>query len=493
MEPATARSRPRISHVPAALAETVVGAVMVLALLYYAYLGRFTRYVADDYSTFFAVHLRGYWGQLAADYRLSDGHFMGAAAQDAAALLPEWFARVLPAIELGCWVAALVYALKVVVPRLAWQARVLLATTIVVTTIQVTSSPFLSFYWMTASLSYVSPLILGAVLVGLIGAPLPRRAELLVPGLLALITAGFEEPYSAAQVTAFILALGYAVWAPGRLWALPRARLIAGTVGAVAGFAIMAAAPGNAVRYATLSRITARPPLMSLPSLTINDLSRLVSQVLTDGGAAVLGVVVVAAIVAARHTDSGAASTARALQRLVVVTAGAVVVLLATLGPSEVGTGAPSPAWTHVIPTYFFLCLTAAVGWLVGLAARNVYDRYLTSRSAFHLHPAGVAMAALIVGCLAVRPQLAATVAAWNQTPVLQRYAATKDLQVSLTQAAAREGRSAVIVPSTHRLPELGVFSHRGQEMNADPTFWINQDVGLVYGVKSVSASGPPP
>src|ERR1700674_2010279 len=44
-----------------AVAEWAVVAVLVVTLSLYAYLGRYTRYVADDYTLSNGLHARGYW------------------------------------------------------------------------------------------------------------------------------------------------------------------------------------------------------------------------------------------------------------------------------------------------------------------------------------------------------------------------------------------------------------------------------------------------
>ncbi len=71
------------------LAQAIAAAALVLTVLFYTYVGRYTRYLADDHGSALGVRIRGFWNTYVAEYLTHDGHFAATAAQLTAAELPE--------------------------------------------------------------------------------------------------------------------------------------------------------------------------------------------------------------------------------------------------------------------------------------------------------------------------------------------------------------------------------------------------------------------
>ncbi|HVC40792.1 MAG TPA: hypothetical protein VND54_02325 [Candidatus Saccharimonadales bacterium] len=79
----------------------------------------------------------------------------------------------------------------------------------------------------------------------------------------------------------------------------------------------------------------------------------------------------------------------------------------------------------------------------------------------------------------------------WDDVGAISAYAATKDAQAALAQAAGAAGTGSVVVPATSAIANLGVFNHsRYEEMLAGPDWWINKAEAAHYGAGSISARG---
>jgi hypothetical protein len=130
----------------AAVSAWVLAAVLLATVAVYASLGRFTRYVADDYTLKDGLRVRGFWASQVWEYFHWTGRFAYIAAIDAGLLLDEFFVRLLPGLLLLLWVVAISAAVKGLTPAISVLGRLTLALALVFTTIDLTPNPFLSLY-----------------------------------------------------------------------------------------------------------------------------------------------------------------------------------------------------------------------------------------------------------------------------------------------------------------------------------------------------------
>jgi hypothetical protein len=321
------------------LVELAVTTILTLTLVAYILLGDFARYVADDFGTALAVRLRGFWSESIANYRLQDGRFLATALEDLAGMLNEALPHVLPGILITAWVVLLTLALRYIEPGASRLERLVISTGIVYTTLRVSPNPFLALYWMTASLAYVVPLLLAAVLAWLIccpGAQGSRRVLVITgAGLVAFLAAGEDETYTAAQTVALALLGAVALSRPSAVWRQKLPVLAAAWSGSLAGLIVMAVAPGNAIRGAAIARIVGpRPSLLSLPGHTFNAMQQFLITLFGTNWGGLLAMAIVAALVGARSGVLNRSAVRSALITTALATAGAIVVLLAAIAPA---------------------------------------------------------------------------------------------------------------------------------------------------------------
>lgn len=475
--------------------EWLIAAALSSALVAYMLLGNFTRYVADDYGIAVAVRLRGYWGQQIAAYRLSDGHFVATALYTAGTLLDPVFVRVLPGFLILAWVALLTLALRHLIPAGGVRWRFLVSAGIVYTTLQITPSPFLAVYWMTASLEFIVPLLLASIVVWLVSRPRRagrgRTALIALVGLLAFLAAGEAEIYTAAQCVALTLALAVAISRLSSIWRQKRTELAAAWIGSLAGLAVELASPGKALRSSDIANIVhiPRPSLLTLPVFTSGQTLHFLQILLQAHWREMLAMALLAGLIGVRSGTPSKVIGRPAVLAIVVATFGALLVLLAAMAPAAFYYGGLPPLWDQIVPVYIAVCGVAALGWWCGRTLRaplaRIWQRIGASDRLRDTSAAGVFV--VISAAVAVGP-LATLVAIDHGLPAIQAYAATKDEQAARAEAARAAGKALAIVPRLSMVDNIGIFSHPAfEDLMSDPHFWINVDEARYYGILSMA------
>ncbi len=471
-----------------------MAALFVVTVSVYAYLGRFTRYVADDYTLKNDLRARGFGASQTWEYLHWTGRFASIAAIDAGLLLNEIFARLLPAILLVLWVVALSVAVKALIPAIGRLTRVTVALAIVMTTLDITPSPFLSLYWMTGSLAYIAPLLLGAFFVALVASRRGSRAlRIAAAGLLTFLAGGFNEGYAVAQLSVLIVTL-LATWLlpwPGvrRLQTV----IVSGCVGSVLSLVILVAAPGNGVRFSVITEIIGtRPSFIALPGVTIGFALQFLNDVFVANWGDLLAVGALVALLAARTPAREPASARRGLFLVLFVVVCALVAIAGSFAPAAYVEARMTPIYGQIVPVFIGICLVAVVGWGCGRYVQSSFGQFFHDETrSLRWRSIAVATAAVGISCLAAVIPVHRLISIWGDRSGISMYAAVKDDQAALAQAAAASGAQSVVVPSTSAIANLGVFSHpSSEEMLPDPNWWINRGEAAYYGAGSISARG---
>jgi hypothetical protein len=491
--PAPDWRRPALS----VIAECVIGAVLTVTLVGYMLLGNYTRYVADDYGTAIAVSLRGFWAQQVAAYRLTDGHFVATALQTALSYVNPVVVRVLPGILIILWVAALTLALRHLMPNAGPLGRLVIAEAMVYTILRVTPSPFLALYWMTASVAFVVPLIIAAVVVWLITRPGARGRRdavlLVVIGILAFIASGEAEIYTVAAFIAWTLALVVAVSSISPVWRTKLPRLVAAWIGATAGLAVELASPGNALRSAAISKIVAvpRPSFIALPVFTAGRVVQFAQILVSQHVRAMLTLALLVALIAAWSGAAPKVVTRSGLIAAVLATVGTAIVVWAAMTPAALEYGSLPPLYDQIVLIFACVCGTVTLGWLAGRVIRYQVDAVWPRLKVRHeVRALGAAGAAIIVAAIVVIGPVAMLATMRQDLPAYEDYAAGKDAQTAAAEAADAAGRSSVIVPALVNVANIGVLSHTPyEELTTDPTYWINEDTAEYYGIRNMAVS----
>jgi hypothetical protein len=225
------------------------------ALLTRAYLGTFTRLMADDYCGAIDLARMGFWGSLTDWYLTWDGRFAANIVTLSAEAAGPGIVPVLPSILLVIWLLALTFTIHELLSSLKWANKLgksfLLAELVLYATMETAPNSIQSFQWETGLIVYSVPLVLLTVYVGLVFRILkyaPKRkisAYLLLSGVITFIAGGFSETYVAMQAGSLALAV---LILPLIVKEFPRRIIFPGLTGSLFALVTVATAPGNAVR-----------------------------------------------------------------------------------------------------------------------------------------------------------------------------------------------------------------------------------------------------
>src|SRR5947209_9780423 len=252
--------------------ERLLAASFVMALAAYSYVGFFTRYMADDYTTRRTVDLLGLLGAQTHWYFGWTGRFSFSFVISLLGLTGPRVVQFLPALLLTSWCAATVWAVhQLHIYQLhahqlqrpgslkpSYTKSLLFAALIVFATIETAPNVAQSLYWQTGALTYITPIVLLSLYAGLFGHGL-RRAESrgVRPSVLSLcgsaavtfVAGGFSDAYVVLQTSGLLIAFAACErYAHAGLKSAMRALLLAGLVGSLLALAVVVLAPGNAIR-----------------------------------------------------------------------------------------------------------------------------------------------------------------------------------------------------------------------------------------------------
>lgn len=252
-------------------------AALLVAIYVIAYLGSFSRYIADDYCSAGEFKTLGYLGSIANRYITWDGRYSFSSIIYFFDSLGIKFPSILPAISITLLLASAYYFFSQILKAFSAKVNrltVLLITSIFVFAIQYTSPQIPEvFYWMTGIATYPFSIIFELVLLGLTAQILAQSIKIngfkqmllsLLLFLLSFVCSGFSEVSTAIHVSLLGLAILFAIvyrFIMKKNYSQMRS-LLALFLGALAGFIVMAMAPGNLVRSTSLSPI--HPSILEL-------------------------------------------------------------------------------------------------------------------------------------------------------------------------------------------------------------------------------------
>lgn len=248
--------------------------VFAAALVTFAVVGLFTRYMADDYCMAVGLRNAGFFKMQLSNYFHWTGRVSFTFLVSLAGLAGPRIVPFLPLTALLCWVLAAVWLVYEVaqltnVPRPLLTA-LLFGELIVFATLTTAHNLVQSFYWQSGMLTYTPPLVLGTFYLAIVARGLRRRnlqrwkVVLLAAGsfVITAVAGAFSETYIAVQTTALVIALVIVFRLRGGL-----VNIISGLAGTLVALVVILPAPGNAVRRAFF------PPAPGVPTLVIMTLN----------------------------------------------------------------------------------------------------------------------------------------------------------------------------------------------------------------------------
>ena len=459
------------------------GVFTFAALGLFAYLGTFTRFLADDYCDTIEVVNRSVFHSIAVRYVGTSGrysHLLFISLSEA--ILPR-NVQAVPVVMLALWIAALTW-LVWEVTRLAglqWPflVDVFLGSLLAFFPTFEAPNRFQTFYWRAGMTSHFAPLVYLTFFTGLL-LHLIRQGEDRRPPLwlgvicfvLAFIGGGFSEPPVATLVVAAFLAFA-AVWywekGPRRAVAL---RLVGWTLGgALVALAVMGFAPGNA------SRLAAPPPHFPLlvERTLLYSLEFIRDSLLTLPLPTIVSILVPAALFYSLLACAPALSSGQ--RRGVLVLAVVTPILMygliaASFAPSVYGQAYPVERARFAGR---WMMTTAAV--VEGACLGTFVAQWQAVRGRASL----VNLASLALIVMAIYPLRSAINVMNNTLPYTREWASAWDARQAAIYADKAQGQQDIVVP------QLPGFEHV-KELDPRAKLWVNHCAAEFYGVRSISA-----
>lgn len=469
----------------------LLGAVLfslLLPLALYAWIGLYSRYAADDYETAGALQARGFWGSQDYWYQNWSGRYTyfflivvvesfgsGLTPFITAACLALWFLG--SSLCLGQWSKQV---------NLPWPRLLALNGGALLLLATLRSLQFIHqiVFWQTGILTYVNYLIFFcfglALFIWRMRSAQPGRItlpEAAVSALLAFIAAGLSEVTVATQITLCILGMIICFFRrsdPQRQRGVTLLGIAA--IATLLGFAVMAAAPGNAIRARLL------PPHPGLISLFTHSLQNTFIYIFRWLGSCpeLAGLAALLPFIAALLFAPDPQPTHRQTLRLAL--GGLIVtflVLWANFVTGYYAQSAEPPDRALVIPQFFLTAQVMIWGWSAGRALRPTLEKTLRRRPQAVLWLAGFIMLALLAG-LALGP-FYGTARIHRLLAPMQERAAAWDERDAFIRAAVARGEKTVTVRYLHDLNRLGDYG-------PDPEFLVNRAAADYYGLESIIA-----
>lgn len=476
------------AHFPPAL----LAAALLTALLAFAYLGTFTRYMADDFCQAADTQQFGFLQTQARWYTNWTGRFASNFAIAAAASAGRWVAALLPALVLGLWVAGATWA-----ARQLWLLRrrpasilcpLLLGGLVVFTTVNGAHDLAQTLYWQAGLLTHVAPLVLSTYGVGAVLLATRRRLDgqghrlaSALAAALAFAAGGFSESFALLQAGGLALA----ATACYRYRAAPRARaalapLVVSLGAAAAALCVIVLAPGNAMRQEFFQP---PPGLPRLAGLTLFYSAAFVPYTVYLSPLNSLLAAALPAWLASRPAAEGGGATLlprETIRRLALSAAAGFGLITLSVLPAVYGMSENLPARARIVPQFVFVCVAAYWGHLAGSAYAGWRRRQAGGARGLSAATSAAAV------CLLLLPPAAAVLRVGRLLPPARESADAWDRIDGEVRAARTRGETDLFVDSLDDVEARFGGVAGALKLERDPAHAKNQCVARYYGVRSI-------
>jgi Family of unknown function (DUF6056) len=443
--------------------------------------GSYSRFIADDYCSagianrFGILRAVWYW------YLNWTGRYAASALDAIFGVLGPSVTPFVAPLVIILWTAvtaALLVIGSAEEPRRALPASILLASALIVATLELSPSVAQSLYWGQGMRSIVSPLILSAMYLGLLmwyshrsSSAAQMRLLLACSPLLAFFMGGLNETFTALELSSLLFSLLLmSARGSGQGRSSIRRFLLAGVLGAAAALVVVVGAPGNVFRQVYYPP---QPGLAGILSIALSSFGAYVGWLASSPGRwpAIIGAVAVAGYVGLRRPGNHV----RGWQAPITLAVGLGFSYLCFL-PAAYGLSDRPPDRTLMIPS-FILVITAM------LAAFTAGRRIAQCQKASS-QPRWEAALLVLALATAVPSSASSDLRLYASQPSFARYAAHWDKTNAQILRARSAGENEIWIQSIPNWAGL-------DEPNDNPKYWVNVCYEQYYGIQ-VLAEGQP-
>jgi hypothetical protein len=468
----------------------VVIVAAALPLLSYGYVGIFSRFKADDFSTAAILRDLGFWKAQLHWYTQWSGRFSFTFLVS----LVQTTGRAywLPFAILIAWGSATTWAISELLRYTKTAHRHLIAVAsslvLILCVLLATDRLGQSFYWLTGSLTYIAPLIFWMIFVAIIARAMHHSETkfpwpfLLLGFLLAFIAGGFSEAASAAQITLLILTILFVqIETRGRFRRKLQVLLLAGLMGSLLSLTVIAYAPGNAVRA---SYYPTRPKIVTVAKYA----GIFTNYFLTDRFTFYLTPVLLSLFLALslgliQSRDKQDETVKRWRYQLIGLPLALLITVYACFVPSIFAVRIPLPQRAMIVPGFIFLGLLTVWGYVLGRTIGIILRR----RSPARYYPGAIAV---LISFTIITLLFAGATTLMDNSDALPgaRQSALefeKEEQMIAEQKAA--GKEDIVIDHIKTNNPFDVGRYGSMGVTQDPQSDINKVMAQFYQVKSIT------
>jgi len=466
-------------------AAVATAAFALVPLAAHAYLGTFSRYLADDFCTASTLRRLGFAGSQSYWYTSWSGRFSSTLIVSLAEAVGPRLIPWLTSLLLVIWVAAgATFGGRFLARPWGWVGGIALAAVHAWAVLQGAPSIYQSVYWLTGMITYTLPLALSVAYGAWLwqaasggGRPRSLAAACAVSLAAAFALGGFSETYVSLQTAALALALVLALW---RRPTRARGATVVGfgLLGSVLAGVAVAFAPGTQIRSGLMPP---HPGALELITASVKDGYLFVART-AKGVPEVIALAVLVPLVLvwlARQAEPDGSATARqsrigvaAVVLLPIVTP---LLMLATIVPYEYAVSSYPDA--RVLITAMFVLVSGLVLWGLELGRLAAGLRFAGTRFGSAVALTLTAVVAIGLAAAAIR----STSGILAFADVARPYAESWDTRDGKLREAAGGNSDLVAAASLRHMGGLA-------EIGRDPDEWINRCVAGTYGVGAVVA-----
>lgn len=461
----------------------------------WAYLGTFTRYLADDYSTSYHLQKSGFWQAQVFWYETWSGRysftFLISLVELAGIVIVPW----LPFVALLAWFASLFWALKQIVSALGipvekkWLG--ILSGAIIFGVVRSLPNYSEVVFWQTGILTYQVTNIFLALSLALFlkrffsqpETPKVVPWEYLIAFIIAFLAGGFSETAVVVQVAILTLGLLYFSFYKNPTRNDILRVLLAAYLGSWCSLVAIVRAPGNLTRNASLAGLSLESLSVAFLS-SLSDIPVFLFEWVRDNTALVFVLLVTGVFTGFFAAQPAVQEKAnRDLRRGFLLFGAACAVLSAGFFPAFVAWGSRPPDRAIFVPMFIFVWAYVLFGFLAGYLLNSYlkFGRIRTGLRAFMLLSLVVAM---------IWMQARTVFASLQMVPALRTYVQLWDERDAYLRQASMQNKGPIVIPSLRRNPALHDLRDTiwlTGELSETPDNWINVAASYYYRVHSIS------
>lgn len=460
-------------------------AAFITAFAIFINLGRYNRYMGDDYCHAAALNRSGFIHVQVSNYLSWGGRFTYAALMSAAEAIGPKTASIGPPVCLTLWLLLGFWAWYQIARLNRCREPFLIAclgsSVIVYAMLNVADNLVQSAYWEAGYLLYTAPLVLLTLYIGMVSYAvrrniqgMPRMAMMIIIALTTLFAGGINEPFTFSQVVGHALALLVCYFSPrgsARKRALPF--ILAGLTGTAVALVVMVAAPGNRVRQ---SFFPVSRDVITVAGLTLRGTCGFILRKMIQEPLTTALLCLIPAYVASRYYESHP----RVYDWRWVLTlplAGFLLVFVCYL-PGVYGAGG-LVARARFTPEFVFVCTAIGSAFFAGLLIAHQLHAKRSLRS--------IGLATLLLITAIAVPACSRTM--WRTARLLPKAKANASLWDQTDQTIRAMKAQGVLDQTIPAIDDIETSLGGPQtelQIERDSSNWKNKCVATYYGIDSI-------